>query len=330
MGAMSRRSLGISILLLTCIALPTVAVSPGSSGGNSDSPTESRKCTVLTWDRASWAYPSMFIREPGKYCLDRDYTADLRWCSHGCRGEFIDIRSNDVELDLGGHTLRALLKPNTHNYSGILAIGNNIVIRNGRIRGGGAGVTFRAVPPDPMPAGAWSPDPSEITHEQLEVPLIVYGAGGLRIENMIIEDTGYPIRAAGANVIAIGNQVTSSLVPDPVVALVAKNPWLPRRFTETSPAGAISIYGPGAVVEGNTIEQTNRTGGKLVAYSILLRDAKGGVVRNNRIRNSGSSEKTIGIGLKDSTDVVIQGNTLLNIETPVAVIGTGSTFVQQR
>jgi hypothetical protein len=329
MGPMSLWPRGIALLLLTCTALPSSAVLPGSSEGRPVPPSEVRDCTVLRWDRASWAYPSMYVREPGKYCLDRDYTADLRWCSHGCQGSFIDIRANDVELDLRGHTLRALLKPNTYNYSGIIAIGSNIVIRNGRIKGGGTGVRFRAAPPDPLPRGAWAPAPHEISRVDPEMPNVVYGTGGLRIENMIIEDAARPITAAGANVTAIGNRVTSAVVPDPVVALVATSPWLPRQFTETSPSGAISIYGPGAVVEDNTIEQTNRTDGELTAYSILLRDAKGAVVRNNRIRNSGSSGKTIGIGLKDSTDVVIQGNTLVNIETPVAVIGTGSTFVQK-
>ena len=84
------------------------------------------------------------------------------------------------------------------------------------------------------------------------------------------------------------------------------------------------MYGPGSVIQGNTIEQANRTGGKVFAYSILLRDAKGAVVRGNRIRNSGSSRNTVAVGLKDSLDVFLESNTFVNIQTTAAPIGGGA------
>ena len=101
---------GLAVFLLIVVGPEASAVLPpfGNAEGKPDAPSTMKGCTVLRWDRESTVFPKMFVREPGKYCLDRDYTADLRGCLHGCRGEFISIRANDVELDLRTHFTRHL------------------------------------------------------------------------------------------------------------------------------------------------------------------------------------------------------------------------------
>lgn len=313
-----------SVPLLACMAPPVLAFMLPllSYEGRPDDPTTFVGCAVLRWDRRSTTFPKMFVTEPGKYCVDRDYTIDLRGCIHNCGGQFIDIRANEVEIDLRGHTLTMIGR----SYGGIQAVGSDITIRNGRIKGSGWGVVFDAGPPAELPPGAYVAHAYDIAYERhLVYTNTIYGKGGARIENMIIETDREPIAAAGTNVAVIGNTIRAGFLKDKDPA----QPGVPRKFIATEPAAMISIYGPNTVVEGNTIEQTNRTGGRISTYSVLLRDAKGAVVRNNRIRNSGSSRNTAAVGLIDSADVVLEGNTFVNIQTPVAAIGPGSTFAQK-
>ena len=53
------------------------------------------ECVVLHWDKKSFNKPYLPIRKPGRYCLDQDYEFTCYPWSHGCGGEFIDIRADD-------------------------------------------------------------------------------------------------------------------------------------------------------------------------------------------------------------------------------------------
>ena len=165
-------------------------------------------CVVLRWDRASTKFPKMFVREPGKYCLDRDYTANLIGCIHGCMGEFIDITRQRR-----GHRFA---RPHSDgDWSSVRwnqGYWQQHLDPQRPDSGAGPAVSFNAAAPDALPSGAISPDAYEISYERGPMyTTSVYGTGGARIENMNIETTHEPIAAAGANVIVIGNTVRSAL-----------------------------------------------------------------------------------------------------------------------
>ena len=86
---------------------------------------------------------------------------------------------------------------------------------------------------------------------------------------------------------------------------------------------AIYMYGPNPIIENNTIiihgkGKTNpnfkEDGIKILDGAIKLRDAKGGIIRNNRIIYKGGflgfGKAPVAINLLDSKDVLIENNTI--------------------
>ena len=80
---------------------------------------------------------------------------------------------------------------------------------------------------------------------------------------------------------------------------------------------AIVLMGPETVIENNTIIVHGKGDAKPFDAAIKLRDAKGAIVRNNRIVYKGLwpfGKAPAAINLLDSTDVTIEGNTVERFE----------------
>jgi len=98
---------------------------------------------------------------------------------------------------------------------------------------------------------------------------------------------------------------------DVAVILQGRNNVI-RRCTIIGGNGAINLYGPGLVFEDNEIvlnaSEVGANGEAPVA--LYLEDAEGSVVRNNRITIRGRVAGAEAIVLKNSSNVVVQNNTV--------------------
>nr|WP_255407841.1 right-handed parallel beta-helix repeat-containing protein [Collimonas sp. PA-H2] len=86
---------------------------------------------------------------------------------------------------------------------------------------------------------------------------------------------------------------------------------------------AVYMYGPGSIIENNTIIIHRNGDAKPFDAAIKLRDAHGAVVRNNRIIYKGGwlGKAPAAVNLLDSTDVLIEGNTVENFDKLVRING---------
>jgi Right handed beta helix region len=94
---------------------------------------------------------------------------------------------------------------------------------------------------------------------------------------------------------------------------------------------AVTLYGPGTVVEGNTFyvylsKETMSSPDRLPAI-LKLRDAHGAVIRNNRfiVKSVLPFSGQVAINLLESTDVVIEGNELVGVQQLVRKDAMSST-----
>ena len=105
---------------------------------------------------------------------------------------------------------------------------------------------------------------------------------------------------------------------------------------------AIYMYGPNPIIENNTIiihgkGKTNpnfkEDGIKILDGAIKLRDAKGGIIRNNRIIYKGGflgfGKAPVAINLLDSKDVLIENNTIEGFKALVRQNGD-TTFIDKK
>lgn len=91
---------------------------------------------------------------------------------------------------------------------------------------------------------------------------------------------------------------------------------------------AVFLYGPGTIIENNTIIISGNGDLKPFDAAIKLRDAKGSIVRNNRIIYKGAwfTKAPAAINLHDSSDVVIEGNTVENFKALVRIVGDSNVI----
>lgn len=258
------------------------------------------ECTVLQWESKSFNKPYMYIRKPGRYCLDRDYSFTCYPWTHGCGGEFIDIRSNDVDIDLRGHTLSV---SGTRGYTGVWGLGKNIRVHNGVIKGTGTGIyLIDRNGKAEAPVYAYPAWPIEAAPQ--------FSDTNFSIENITFVDVYSPILISGA-----GNTIRNNNIHALLENRINED-GTPKFAGENKPKVAVMSYGPKALIEGNKIiQKTNNKG--IPAYTIYLRHADGTVVRKNRVRVDGSREKTIAIGLSVSHNVTVEKNQLAHAEIPV-------------
>ncbi len=316
-----------------------------------DDPSTLGDCTVVSWRGAPslikpGAYagrPTIHIRKPGKYCLDRDYysicyPAGLLW-EHSCSGVGISISANDVGLDLRGHTVTA-----RGTGAGIHGRGERITIRNGVMKGASIGIALdvnvkfgvkgayamphielrsqeelhrRAEPRKKDPQAfahlAYEFDPN-VRYVNLDAPI---PESGFLIENMVLEDDGTEsVNDAIVSLSGAGNIIRNlKLRFGAINALKPDGTPIHADAHAGNPRVGILNYGPRAVVENNEIIQDTDNKERVPAYAIYLRNAADSLVRNNRLDIRGTQKKTIAIGLRDSKNVRVEKNRVRGGET---------------
>jgi hypothetical protein len=110
----------------------------------------------------------------------------------------------------------------------------------------------------------------------------------------------------GVQMVGIGNTLRDSVI-------------------EVDSRGAIALFGPGSKIENNTIIVHGKNDATPDDGAIVLWDANGAVIRNNRIIFKGWFKKAPpAIRLIDSTDVQLEGNTFEGFDQRVEQIGTSS------
>lgn len=113
----------------------------------------------------------------------------------------------------------------------------------------------------------------------------------------------------GVQMVGIGNTLRDSVI-------------------EVDSRGAIALFGPGSKIENNTIIVHGKNDATPDDGAIVLWDANGAVIRNNRIIFKGWFKKAPpAIRLIDSTDVQLEGNTFEGFDQRVEQIGTSSYHI---
>lgn len=240
------------------------------------------KCELVQWDRRTFAHPYLTIRKAGKYCIGRDYHLT---CVNGAGecggGPLIEIVSDDVDLDLAGHTLARKGRPIQ-----ISALGFNISIRNGSIRNGNIRIRTPDSPNEPINAYTY--------------PSVVPSPNGVSsVEGINLVDGS--IFVSGANVYIGHNEITPGSEDLAGISVYGPSAKITKnrihRNTTRSDFHSYGIYlrnGSGSEIRENTVE--NR-GVHQNAFSIGLQDSRGVRIVNNQLRNfSGVVER---IGLSD-------------------------------
>jgi hypothetical protein len=247
-------------------------------------------CEVLEWDRKAFNKPMLSIGRPGKYCLDQDYEFDCAPFAHGCSGELISIRANDVDVDFRGHTLSV---SGTREYGGVRGQGRNIRIHHGRIKGAGLGLLLSDLGGSPLSAYPGMPLESGAR----------FADTGYVVEEMEFIDARIAVMLGGA-----GNQIRNNRI-----GVILENRFneqgQPLTRLEAEPQFALLSYGPAARIEGNSLRLTTRTRG-LRSLAMYLRAADATLVANNTISVDGTAAGTIGVGISNSSGVVLQSNVM--------------------
>ncbi|MFC5475455.1 right-handed parallel beta-helix repeat-containing protein [Paraherbaspirillum soli] len=260
-------------------------------------------CAVLRWDKASFNKPYIAIRKPGRYCLDQDYDFSCSPWTHGCGGNFIDIEADDVDVDLRGHTLST---SGTRGYAGIKGHGKNIRIHHGTMKGVGTGIKLA------QRSTNWQMAPVYSYPAYPTLPIAQFTETRFVIENVNFIDVYSPILLSGAGNVIRNNQIGA------ILDNRFDEDGAPKFAGEDEPKVSVLNSGPKALIEYNTISQKTDNHG-IAAYTLYLRNGDGSIVRNNRIRVDGSTDKTIAVGLSNSRNVLVQDNIFAKAETPIEI-----------
>ncbi len=188
--------------------------------------TATQACTTVA------ALPA-YLAAPGRYCLDRD----LVWED---RGPALIVTSSDVQIDLGGHRLRAT-RVGDPTTIGISASADRLQVRNGTIDGFFWGAMLNG---------------RDVLVEGLQivrtgyVALIVRGDGGRILGNRVIE-TGIAPEACSECTIPIGISATGSNI-------VVANNLVAETLPVLESVGIATTHSPNALVTGNVITNSVR------------------------------------------------------------------------
>jgi len=227
------------------------------------------------------------ITSPGDYVVTRDVTADS--------GVTITINADNVTLDLNGHELGQ----QNPNVAVVLIGGNNAIIRNGRISGGGRGI---------------------------------YYTGSVRIrlqvENVIIRGSRFGgVAIAAAEHIAVSSSRFENITNGPAIGVGGGSGAFTGRIvnnTITDCVTGISAYGiRGAELRGNVILNSYATTSAAIwIFSDPAWNAGGNLLIGNLIHGSGYIGIEVG---GDSPDNTIEGNTVFSAgNTGIVVLSDGN------
>lgn len=271
------------------------------------------QCSVLKWNRTATVKPTMRISEPGRYCLDQDYEISCSVFEHGCAGKLIDIRADNVDVDMRGHTVTAT---GTRAYGGVWGAGKNIRIHHGTFKGVGIAVQLRQ-------PGSMAKDPLYAVPAYPVQPDDKFQDTGLVVEEVDFVDVVKAIVLSGA-----GNHVLNNRIKTTLKNKVGGS-GQSSQGSEAEPKVSIVSYGPNLIFKGNTVVQKTDNNG-ISAYVLYLRNADNAVIADNRIRVAGSTDKTVGIGLSNSRNVSLQNNVIEGAEVKVELDAASSELSRQR
>jgi hypothetical protein len=223
-------------------------------------------------------YRPTTISAPGTYVVTRDITAT--------GGNAVVIASDNVTLDLNGHTLRSAgqIYPVVYADNGY----ENIVIENGRIAGGDSGVRFEN-------AGRWARVALRrlTVFESGSVGISIGAAAHVEIVECQIHDTGtHGITVSGGSK-TFGGRIAQNVI-------------------ERVGSYGMNVYGMrGGEIAGNVISMygNTMTGAVGIYLSGMTGPAPGGiVVRGNAVAGDGLDDRGLVI---ESTahDNLVTGNT---------------------
>lgn len=224
--------------------------------------------------------------------------------------------AHNLDLDLRGHLVSGEPFDDT---TGIRATGTRLThlrVHNGIVRTPGPKGVGVALAPYKDPGDPPSPeDQRPMTRADYDSPSKTYihslpweyqPPTYYTVENLRIHSGGRGVILSG-----IGNVLRNSVI-------------------EVDSPVAVLIYGPGAVIEGNTFIISRPLGqaeGPTEA-ALKLRDAHGAVIRNNTFLVKGlfAAKAEVAINLLESRDVVIEGNTVKGARSLVRKDAASSTI----
>jgi hypothetical protein len=251
-------------------------------------------CAVVRAD-PKYSKPFIVIDKPGKYCIDRDYHFTCYPGTHSCTGTFINIHSDDVELDMKGHVFSVVNSP---TYRGVYASGHNIAVRNGKIRDVGIGVRWQV-----LDGSSYSTD--FFKREPLEGNKLP-ARGNFLLENLeIVTDkrSGWAIQSSGASIVLKNNTII----------------------------GTMMIHGPNAVLEGNRIQLDARAYNPNQRYNfrygLLARNANNLKIAGNTFGILGDRTETTAIAIWDTQNAVVTDNSIGGAAKPIQI---DNSTVEQR
>lgn len=282
------------------------------------------------------------IKRPGKYAIDEDVIQrKLSGAGHvGPRGIMLDIYCGSVEFDLQRHTFGAdvgmggvaLSVKTNREYAekfpkqGFTAasLDNRFVtLRNGNIDLARGKDTLTGI----LFSNEWrGPEQQMVTRPQIQtrlqgvfkdidLPNITYTRNDYRFEQLKIL----------TNAVAMSVEGSHTVIRDCII--------------ESAGNAAVFIAGPNVTIENCEIRlrKFDKRVGEMYSSSrapraaIVLRDGSNAIIRNNRIRIDYGGEdepETHGILVRDgATDVLIEGNTFINIQGEPVTLTDGAQAI---
>ncbi len=243
---------------------------------------ETTNCTPIT------TLPYV-ITIQGIYCFTGNLATGM------ATGNAIDIRTNNVTIDLNGWKLGGLAAGAGTRTRGINAYQRkNITIRNGTIRGFYYGIYLNDSSPFTTSQGHMIEDIR--ADKNTYTGIAVMGRGNSVRRNQVV-DTGGSLVTGWANGIVLNGPG----------ARVLNNDVSSTTATDTGHAYGLYLYAAkGAVAEGNRIDGISSGSGN--AYGMLIKLSDRVVVEDNRISDLNSSGFESGIYIWNSNDVLAVGN----------------------
>ena len=225
--------------------------------------------------------PHFYIVKPGNYCFVKSYScykSYVGWEEGGSCETMLDIRADDVDVDLMGYTLSG------NNL--VIGRAENVSIRNGTLDSGSIVIGKSS--------------------GKGETPFRAHWV----MDNLLIRSTGSFIRSSGAD-----NVIRNSKIE---ITLKGSNIDRSSPFLKITPNASLLHDGPGLILENNKFEvKIDGVVESYPAYAIYLFNANGSHINGNEIRFRGETKDTIAIGLHLSSDVTLENNVITSATSPI-------------
>ena len=296
---------------------------------------QAQECISLSQNDVLSKNNVIVINSSGNYCIADDIKLTERsYLNHGWRLSYdsplvIATHAPDIQVDLSRRTLVAT-STQAMRPGGIGIRKPNVLIKNGTLRVIGkqgvgvihkpSGSSYITIPTDKKYLDYETT--REVDHPEGEDRTYLFGSqklppkyqdANITIDNMNIFATYRGVQLADNH-----NTIRNSTI-------------------EVDDNTAIYLMGQYPVIENNTnIIHSNKNGDtetqkkyniQIKDGAIKLRDAKGGIIRNNRIIYKGGlfgGKAPVAINLLDSKDVIIEGNSIEGFESLVRENGDTS------